>query len=89
MKDVAPVCNDNTFDIVDESLHLLKTNFLFSIYEIEGESVAKISNQEVFTQALKQFAFPLNTFFHEPKDLAEIEIVDLVTLAHMHFWQNI
>ena len=117
VKGVAPFCNDNAFDIVDESLDLFKANILFSTYEIKDKSdlllvynilyiqlclqkLAKISNQEeadraVFTQALKQFAlhwvanFPLNAFFHKLKDLAEIEIADLVTLVHLNYWQNI
>merc|ERR1712029_94672 len=31
VKSVAPVCNNNTFDIVDESLDLFKANILFDL----------------------------------------------------------
>jgi len=38
VKGVAPFCNDNAFDIVDESLDLFKANILFSTYEIKDKS---------------------------------------------------
>ena len=38
VKGVAPHCNDNAQDIVDESLDLFKANILFSTYEIKEKS---------------------------------------------------
>ena len=37
-KGVAPFCNDNARDIVDESLDLFKANILFSTYEIKEKA---------------------------------------------------
>ena len=38
VRGVAPPCNDNSFDIVDESLDLFKANIFFSTYEIEKKA---------------------------------------------------
>merc|ERR1712026_647014 len=57
VRGVAPFCNDNTFDIVDESLDLFKANIFFSTYEIKEKADLLLVYNILYTQlCLKKLA---------------------------------